>query len=378
MTKRPEAIAVATLLALIVGVGVLSRNNANLEQSNASNMDPSPVVASLRNTPTPPPTSTPSIQDTLQVESTNIIIPTLVPSPTSNNGIAPLAADAGQIIVPNVAPTALPSVAGFNPVPYTPPLALNPNDHFWLYRPLDSSQTNAGLEYYPFGSDGAADEFRIHHGIDIPNPTGTEILATGDGTVIWAAEGLETEFEFIGCYANVIVIEHDSGYRGEKLYTLYAHLFAILVHEGQRVRAGDSIALTGTTGCSTGPHLHFEVRVGSNGYNFARNPVLWMVPYRETGIILGRIEFESGKVVVDAPITVINLDSGRIVYNSSAYAGPGVQPDLVWNENFALGDVPAGRYLVTSYFGNTTWRGEVTVVPGATAWVEFTREFSAP
>jgi len=92
---------------------------------------------------------------------------------------------------------------------------------------------------------------RFHHGIDISRGGGT-IVAAGDGTVIRAAYGWN------GGYGNLIVIDH-----GDGLTTLYAHILdgGIKVSNGQSVTKGQAIALVGSTGYSTGPHLHFEVRV---------------------------------------------------------------------------------------------------------------------
>jgi murein DD-endopeptidase MepM/ murein hydrolase activator NlpD len=86
-----------------------------------------------------------------------------------------------------------------------------------------------------------------HDGIDFSAPTGTEIHAAADGTVVNAGE--------MGGYGNGTVIDHGNG-----LATLYGHQSRILVTPGQTVRTGDVIGLVGSTGKSTGPHLHFEVR----------------------------------------------------------------------------------------------------------------------
>lgn len=93
-----------------------------------------------------------------------------------------------------------------------------------------------------------------HNGIDIPGPVGTPIYATADGQVGRAQR--------LGGYGNYIEIEH-----GHALQTRYGHLSQILVEPGQRVRRGDLIALMGSTGRSTGPHLHYEVRIAGAPVN---------------------------------------------------------------------------------------------------------------
>ncbi|PJF40131.1 MAG: hypothetical protein D6737_10800, partial [Chloroflexi bacterium] len=144
----------------------------------------------------------------------------------------------------------------WQPPPLEPPLSRDPlgRDHYWLRRPVDSNANNAELFYYPFGSDGPQQEnpWRIHHGIDMPNPVGQTVRAAGSGTVVWAADGLRVEedgfFQNTPSYGNVVLIEHDFGYRGQPLYTLYAHLSGVLVERGQQVNAGDAIGLVGQSG----------------------------------------------------------------------------------------------------------------------------------
>jgi murein DD-endopeptidase MepM/ murein hydrolase activator NlpD len=88
----------------------------------------------------------------------------------------------------------------------------------------------------------------MHDGLDIAAPHGKDVTAPADGTVIFA--GLE------GSYGNVLVIDHGYGVK-----TRYGHLSKVEVHPGDHVRRGDLIGAVGNTGRSTGPHLHYEVRV---------------------------------------------------------------------------------------------------------------------
>lgn len=87
----------------------------------------------------------------------------------------------------------------------------------------------------------------FHSGVDLAVPVGTPVHAAAPGTVIWAAAR--------GGYGLLVVIDHGDGYS-----TYYAHLSRILVEVGQFVEVGQVIALSGNTGLSTGPHLHFEIR----------------------------------------------------------------------------------------------------------------------
>lgn len=91
---------------------------------------------------------------------------------------------------------------------------------------------------------------KFHQGMDFTAPTGTEVFATGNAKVDFAGwkQG----------YGNTVILDHGYGYK-----TLYAHLYKTLVRKGQKVRRSDIIALVGNTGKSTGPHLHYEVRLNN-------------------------------------------------------------------------------------------------------------------
>jgi len=103
-------------------------------------------------------------------------------------------------------------------------------------------QSTFGRRIDPFNGDIA-----FHAGLDMSGPIGSEIYSTADGTVIAAGRN--------GAYGNAIDIDHGHG-----IVTRYGHLSAILVHEGQTVKRGDAIGVQGSTGRSTGAHLHYEVR----------------------------------------------------------------------------------------------------------------------
>src|SRR5687767_13697916 len=90
--------------------------------------------------------------------------------------------------------------ANWNPPEMAGPVASHPWDHFWLHRPVAPDNTNYALPDYTFGSNGAADDFRIHHGIDIANPIGVEVYAAADGNVLWAGTGSVEEDATIKAY----------------------------------------------------------------------------------------------------------------------------------------------------------------------------------
>jgi murein DD-endopeptidase MepM/ murein hydrolase activator NlpD len=110
---------------------------------------------------------------------------------------------------------------------------------------------------------------RLHAGVDLAAPHGTPIRAAGGGTV--ALAGVE------GGYGNAVLIDHGNGY-----LTHYGHMSAITVTIGQQVAPGEQIGNEGSTGHSTGPHLHFEVHKGT--YKNPIEPTGWM---HEHGVDIG-------------------------------------------------------------------------------------------
>ncbi len=88
----------------------------------------------------------------------------------------------------------------------------------------------------------------FHSGVDIAGASGSDILAAESGTVIFSGRN--------SGYGNYIIVDHGGG-----VSTLYAHASRLLFSEGAKVTRGQAIAKVGSTGISTGPHLHFEVRI---------------------------------------------------------------------------------------------------------------------
>ena len=102
---------------------------------------------------------------------------------------------------------------------------------------------------------------RGHKGVDLAGPVGTPVIATADGVV--------SKAEWFSSYGLYISLEH-----GAEIQTRYGHMSRLNVYSGQRIRKGDVIGYIGSTGRSTGPHLHYEVRIAG----VAVNPV----PYMQT------------------------------------------------------------------------------------------------
>jgi murein DD-endopeptidase MepM/ murein hydrolase activator NlpD len=102
--------------------------------------------------------------------------------------------------------------------------------------------SNFGLRSNPFSGIGS----EHHNGLDLKSEYGTIVKSTADGEVIFAG--------YKGNFGNMVIIDH-----GKNFKTLYGHLSQILVEEGQEIKANTFIGKVGSTGRSTGPHLHYEI-----------------------------------------------------------------------------------------------------------------------
>ncbi len=114
----------------------------------------------------------------------------------------------------------------------------------------------------PYRKAGSSWSKGYHTGVDFPVPTGTSIRSVAAGSVVSAGWG--------GSFGYQVVVRH-----GDGRYSQYAHLSAISVRDGQTVTAGQRIGRSGSTGNSSGPHLHFEVRTGP-GFGTDVDPVAYL------------------------------------------------------------------------------------------------------
>jgi murein DD-endopeptidase MepM/ murein hydrolase activator NlpD len=108
--------------------------------------------------------------------------------------------------------------------------------------------------HYGYRTDPFQGRRKNHKGVDIPGPVGTPIFATADGTIGRA--------QWVSGYGKYIEVEH-----GNAIQTRYGHLSGMNVVSGQRVKQGDIIGFMGSTGRSTGSHLHYEVRIAGEPVN---------------------------------------------------------------------------------------------------------------
>jgi murein DD-endopeptidase MepM/ murein hydrolase activator NlpD len=258
--------------------------------------------------------------------------------------VTEVAASAESTRTPAVEFTPAPPTLTSTPIPCDP-LAVDYCISDWRFifiRPiLPPDNVEIDLSYpYTSTQNGRRD---AHHGVEFQNAFGTPVHAAGDGEVVFADSDKAVKLSpWNNFYGNVVVIRH----AGE-LFTMYAHLSNILVKAGNQVRAGDVIGNIGMTGGATGPHLHFEVRMGSDytAYFSTQNPELWLSPVEGTGAIsitlLTRADHN-----YEHPMVVTHLsessDDAIHTYYIKSYS-KGFEHN---QEDAVLNNLPAGRYKI--------------------------------
>ncbi len=265
-------------------------------------------------------------------------------------------------------PRAVPASA-WRPPLYPTPWAPTEFDHFYFSRPIAADEINWPLPDYRYG--GVFLPEVVHTGIDIPAPIGTEVLATGTGRVTWAGYGLFRGVKDMDDpYGLAIVIKHDFGYNAQELFTVYGHLDQINVVVGQHVEDGELIGLVGQTGKVTGPHLHYEVRIGKNNFFDTRNPELWLAPPIGWGLIAGRVMSTSGDLINSYQVKVRSMDTTQD-WNVNTYGQGAAASDDYYRENVVLGDLPAGRYEIWIAYQGSTYNQEIEVGSGMISYFTF-------
>jgi murein DD-endopeptidase MepM/ murein hydrolase activator NlpD len=261
-------------------------------------------------------------------------------------------------------------VSGWRPPLYPVPWAVSSYDHFYFTRPNPADQVNWPLPDYRYG--GVFFPGTVHTGIDIDADRGTPVLASGPGTVVWAGWGF-----FSGVtdndtdpYGKAVSIRHDFGYQGKPLFTLYAHMSRVDVTVGQHVETGDQLGLVGETGNTTGPHLHFEVRLEYNTFHHTLNPELWLSPPQGYGVLVGQFIQANGEPLRLYPVRVISEETGR-VREVRTYGTGATNPDPNYKENMVLSDLPAGLYRVSLYYNEREQQFWVTIYPGQVTFFTF-------
>ncbi len=297
-------------------------------------------------------------------------LPTLPPQVTTEPAlpaVTPTASDPMTFLLPT--PGAQP-VSAWRPPLYPSPWAPTLYDHFYFARPIAADEVNWPLPNYRYG--GIMEGNTAHTGIDISVAFGTPVLAAGPGTIVWAGWGFSSgdPFNKDDPYGQAIVIRHDFGYQDKPLFTIYAHLSDTAVAEGQWVNTGDKIGYVGETGMTTGPHLHFEVRVGTNGFFATRNPELWTVPPQGWGVLVARI-MDTAKDTLNYYAVVLHSEATDEALLARTYGSGTIIPDAYYRENLVLSDLPAGLYRLQVPFAGYNYETEIQILPGQVTYVSF-------
>ncbi len=209
------------------------------------------VIAPIKPAPVAPTRSTDNLA-TLPTASSSVRID--VPAPLTGTIPVPTVARLPQIdrggVVPSVPaiPTVRPASANQSkPLAFANTPATNQFNSAFIYPLTNPAQITSSFGWRTHPITGSR---RFHSGVDIGAPMGAPIVATGSGTIVSAG--------WLGGYGKAIVIQHNG-----VLQTLYGHLSEVFVQPGQQIEQGTVIGRVGSTGNSTGPHLHFETRTAT-------------------------------------------------------------------------------------------------------------------
>jgi murein DD-endopeptidase MepM/ murein hydrolase activator NlpD len=337
------------------------------------------LVACRAETPTPALTTSVPAEEAVLVSPS----PTLEASPSSTPTLVVLADSSPlsttlDVPVSTVAPDPLrfvfptpgaAPISAWRPPLYPTPWAPTAYDHFYFARPIAADEVNWPVADYRYGGEFFANV--VHSGVDFPAPKDTPVLAAGSGEVAWAGYGVyRGGYDVTDPYGLAVVIRHDFGYQGQPLYTIYGHLDRIDVATGQYVTTGETIGLVGETGRVTGPHLHFEVRVGENSFFATRNPELWLAPPIDWGVLAGRVLNSSGELV-QAQLVIVHSNLDGQNWFARSYGEGATISDPYYQENVVVGDLPAGSYELRTAYAGQNFSIEVDIRPGVVTYFVF-------
>jgi murein DD-endopeptidase MepM/ murein hydrolase activator NlpD len=249
----------------------------------------------------------------------------------------------------------------------------------WFRRPISPTDNPYIDQTYRYGSTMGGN-FQQHQGVEFNNPDGTPVLAIGGGRVVYAARAEQG--------ALTVAIRHDTTVAGPKgplrVFSVYYHNSALKVKVGQKVTAGDVIALVGNTGRATNDHLHLEVHTAPGDDvqaivdslqrfpAYTTNPELWIEPLPNTGIVAGQVFDAAGDPVPQARIYgLVKPDPLETPFSYAETYGDKAHPHPLYGEHFAVSDVPPGSYVVGTEIGGKKVFRRITVEAGKLTWVVF-------
>ncbi len=261
-------------------------------------------------------------------------------------------------------------VSDWRPPLYEIPLALNPNDHFYFARPIAVNSVNWPLQDYRYGYVYPRLE-SMHTGSDIVVPLHTPVLAAAEGKVVFAGYGLlNGGNDKDDPYGIAVVIRHGFSFQNRTVLSVYAHLEKTTVKVGDYVKQGDQVGNVGMTGATSGPHLHFEIRLEDGDEFLTQNPELWMAPPVGYGVLTGRIMNTFGSLMGETEVWVRSLETNKKI-TIYTYTTRMTHVDPYYKENLVLGDLPAGDYEISFYYYGRLQKQQITIHPAAVNYFQF-------
>jgi murein DD-endopeptidase MepM/ murein hydrolase activator NlpD len=246
-------------------------------------------------------------------------------------------------------------------------------EHFWLSKPFSGGGRFLYTDWLPYGYD-AGGRYLLHTGVDSAEPEGTPIIAAAGGTVVVAGEDKEKLYGWrCDWYGHLVVIELDDRWQNQPVYVLYGHVLNISVEPGQHVTRGELVAEVGFGGAATLPHLHMEVRVGTNEFSATRNPFLWLAPPTTRGVIVGRLIDPEGRPWQGVTVAAVGRSEDTETYRSWTYLDDPqhlIRPDELFAENFVIADILPGEYELYVEIQDEIYQVPVTVKGGELAEAE--------
>ena len=263
-----------------------------------------------------------------------------------------------------------------------PKPADSPQEHFWLAKPLPGGGRLLYTDWLPYGYD-AGGRYLLHNGVDVADPLGTPLLAAADGRVVVAGPDSHALYGWrCDWYGKLVVVEIDDKWLGKPVFLLYGHVLNITVEVGQQVKQGDQVAEVGFGGAAGNPHLHFEVRVGTNEFGSTRNPFLWIRPPATRGLVAGRLIDPQGRPWQGVAIAAVARSEGAETKTSWTYLGDPqglIKPDEEFAENFVIPDLRPGLYELYLEIQGQIYKTPIEVQGGQMVRAEIiTEPFKTP